>query len=558
MPGWEGRQRTRRFRRRASAARHRARPDAFWHGVADIFARFAPENRGAAGKRDEIQAQDRRLARARAAAARPGRIPGLPARDRLSRRRARAVHDRHRECRRGDRDDSPGRSWSCRCSTPASCSTPPMPAGAASTTRSTAPTRCPARRPGRRLRRRARRAGDRLGARPSSTRPCRWPAGCWAISRGAPDLADPAQLVGSRADDDPAVPPQRPAHRVVIDREHPIGRDRPGRHRRHRAESALTTIVDLEDSIAAVDAEDKVAAYRNWLGLMSGDLIASFDKGGRTMTRRSTTIALYRAGRQRVDPARPQPAVRAQRRPPDDHAGGPAAGRRGGARRHSRRDRHQPDRAARPQAAWAATATAAPGSIYIVKPKMHGPDEAAFTNRLFDAVEDLLGLPRHTIKVGVMDEERRTSRQSRRLHPCGAAAASCSSTPASSTAWMQAARLARSAPLLVHHADLDRVTGKAEQILHSIEQPVGEGGFLRPVHFRLDDVDRAGAAVAQRPSPSCRGAPIRLVTMASRMPSGASDPSGQQDRRRGHQMADIAHEQQAAAGQRQRAAIRAV
>ncbi|MGC3996308.1 MAG: hypothetical protein QM767_01730 [Anaeromyxobacter sp.] len=79
----------------------------------------------------------------------------------------------------------------------------------------------------------------------------------------------------------------------------------------------------------------------------------------------------------------------------------------GSARRYPRRDRHQPDRAARLQGPR--TPTAAAGSIYIVKPKMHGPEEAAFTNRLFDAVEDLLGLARHTIKIGVMDEERRTS-----------------------------------------------------------------------------------------------------------------------------------------------------
>ncbi|MBT2134416.1 malate synthase G [Croceibacterium sp. LX-88] len=196
---------------------------------------------------------------------------------------------------------------------------------------------------------------------------------------------------------------------VVFDREHMIGRGDPAGIADIRLEAALTTIVDLEDSIAAVDGEDKLAAYRNWLGVIRGDLEASFDKGGKTMRRSleddltvtaadGTGIAL--SGRsllfvRNVGHLMTNPAIL------------------------------QAGEAEVPEGILDAVVTAAIGaldveghsrwrnsrcgSIYIVKPKMHGPEEAAFTNDLFDAVEDLLGLKRHTIKVGVMDEERRTS-----------------------------------------------------------------------------------------------------------------------------------------------------
>ncbi|MHC9420232.1 malate synthase G [Sphingomonas citri] len=231
----------------------------------------------------------------------------------------------------------------------------------------------------------------------------------WADWRGGtPPLADPAQLVGRRGDS--LLLRHHGLHiEVAIDTGHAIGRDDPAGIADVVLESALTTIVDLEDSIAAVDAADKVAAYANWLGLLRGDLTATFAKDGRSVTRTPAPDRRYTAedGGTLVLPGRSLLFVRTVghlmttpalllpdgSEAPEGIVDALVVGLIG---THDVRG----DRAAGNSAA---------GAIYVVKPKMHGPEECAFTDRLFDAVEDLLGLARHTIKVGVMDEERRTS-----------------------------------------------------------------------------------------------------------------------------------------------------
>ncbi|MDA5094444.1 malate synthase G [Aliiroseovarius sp. KMU-50] len=229
-----------------------------------------------------------------------------------------------------------------------------------------------------------------------------------STAAGEVALADPSNFVGSKPDGSEFIFKHNGLHVIVcVNSAHAIGKDDPANISDVVLESAMSTIMDCEDSVAAVDAEDKVLAYSNWLGLMRRDLEESFEKAGKTITRRMNPDREYLGadgqplslkGRslmlvRNVGHLMTNPAILTQ----DGQEIGEGLMDAMITTLISMHDLQRED------------GNSLTGSVYVVKPKMHGPEEVAFSDEIFTRVEKVLGLPQFTVKLGIMDEERRTS-----------------------------------------------------------------------------------------------------------------------------------------------------